>query len=158
MPSSLLSTAVSGLLAFQRSLETTSHNIANVGTEGYSRQRANFGTRSPDFIGDTFIGNGVQVNSITRAYDQFLTAEVRDTSSSFEKNRLTQELAGYVDNVLADPFGGISPVLQEFFACLLADCPLLRRSCSVFTASSLPERLKSHTKKSAFLLPLGVCP
>lgn len=121
----MFNTAVSGLLSFQRALSTTSHNIANVGTEGYSRQTANFGTRSPDFIGDTFIGNGVQITSVTRAYDQFLTAEVRDTTSSYEKNRLTQELAGYVDNVLADPFGGISPALQEFFAAVndVADDP-----------------------------------
>jgi len=121
----MFNTAVSGLLSFQRALSTTSHNIANVGTEGYSKQTANFGTRSPDFIGDTFIGNGVQINSITRAYDQFLTSEVRDTTSSYEKNRLTQELAGYVDNVLADPFGGISPALQEFFSAVndVADDP-----------------------------------
>ncbi len=112
----MFNTAVSGLLSYQKALSTTSHNIANVGTEGYSKQRANFGVRSPDFIGGRYIGNGVQINSITRSYDQFLTSEVRDTTSSYEKNRLTQELAGYVDNVLADPFGGISPVLQEFFA------------------------------------------
>ncbi len=30
----MLSTGVSGLLAFQRSLDTTSHNIANASTEG----------------------------------------------------------------------------------------------------------------------------
>ncbi len=121
----MFNTAVTGLLSFQRALSTTSHNIANVGTEGYSKQRANFGARTPDFIGDTYIGNGVQINSITRAYDQFLTSEVRDTTSSFEKNNLTQELAGYVDNVLADPFGGISPVMQEFFAAMndVADDP-----------------------------------
>ena len=35
----LLSTGVSGLLAFQRALDTTSHNISNVNTDGYSRQR-----------------------------------------------------------------------------------------------------------------------
>jgi len=108
----MFNSAVSGLLSFQRALSTTSNNIANVGTPGYNRQTANFSSRTPQFIGNSFIGNGVQISSVTRAYDQFLTSEVRDTTSSYEKNRLTQELAGYVDNVLADPFGGISPVLQ----------------------------------------------
>ena len=37
----ILGTALSGLMAFQRSLDTTSHNIANVNTDGYSRQRVN---------------------------------------------------------------------------------------------------------------------
>lgn len=121
----MFNTAVSGLLSYQRALSTTSHNIANVGTEGYSRQTANFGTRTPDFIGNTVLGNGVQIESVTRAYDQFLNSEVRDTTSSFEKNRLTHELAGYVDSVLADPYGGISPVLHEFFAAVndVADDP-----------------------------------
>ncbi|MDD2758943.1 MAG: flagellar basal body protein, partial [Methylomonas sp.] len=41
----LLDTALSGLAAFQRSLETTSNNISNVNTEGYSRQRTELATR-----------------------------------------------------------------------------------------------------------------
>lgn len=121
----MFNTAVSGLLSFQKALGTTSNNIANVGTPGYSRQTATFGSRTPNFSGGTFVGNGVQITSVTRAYDQFLTSEVRDTTSSYEKNRLTRELAGYVDNVLADPFGGVSPALQEFFAAVndVADDP-----------------------------------
>ena len=38
MSSGLLGIGSSGLLAFQRSLDTIGHNIANVSTEGYSRQ------------------------------------------------------------------------------------------------------------------------
>ena len=41
----VLSTGLSGLRALQRALDTTSHNIANVSTEGYTRQRAEFQTR-----------------------------------------------------------------------------------------------------------------
>lgn len=140
----MFNTAVTGLLSFQRALSTTSHNIANVGTEGYSKQSTNLGTRAPDFIGDSYIGNGVQVQSVTRAYDQFLTTEVRDTTSSYEKNRLTQELAGYVDDVLADPFGGISPVLQEFFAAVndVADDPTstTSRNNLINVANTMTER------------------
>ena len=40
----ILGSALSGLMAFQRSLDTTSHNIANVNTDGYSRQRVELGT------------------------------------------------------------------------------------------------------------------
>ena len=42
-----LSNGVSGLLAFKRALDTTAHNIANVGTPGYSRQRVDLQTRAP---------------------------------------------------------------------------------------------------------------
>ena len=81
----ILNTAVSGLLTYQRTLGTTSHNIANVNTPGYSRQQAELGTRTPDFFGGNFFGTGVGIESITRAYDQFLTSEVRDTNSSFSR-------------------------------------------------------------------------
>ncbi|MCK4711109.1 MAG: flagellar hook-associated protein FlgK, partial [Gammaproteobacteria bacterium] len=81
----MLNTAVSGLLSFQRALSTTSHNIANVSTEGYSRQRVEITTQTPSQVGDLFYGNGAQVNSVARVYDQFLTSEVRDTTSVHSK-------------------------------------------------------------------------
>jgi len=111
----MLNTAVSGLLAFQRALGTVSHNIANVNTEGYSRQRVEISTSSPSFIGNTFYGNGVRVDSVERAYDQFLTLEVRDSMSTFSRLDKFGQLAGYIDDVLADPVGGISASLDDFF-------------------------------------------
>ena len=41
----LLNTSLTGMLAFQRALEVTGHNIANANTPGYSRQVAEFATR-----------------------------------------------------------------------------------------------------------------
>ena len=63
----LLSTSVSGLLAFQRALDTTSHNITNANTPGYSRQVAEFMTRNPQQAGNGWVGNGVDVSTIKRA-------------------------------------------------------------------------------------------
>ena len=75
----ILNTAVSGLLAHQRALSTTSHNIANVNTQGYSRQTVSFDTNTPSFFGGNYYGNGVRVDAIQRAYDQFLvTGACRD--------------------------------------------------------------------------------
>ncbi len=44
---SIINTGISALNAFKRQMETTGHNIANVNTEGYSRQVVQFGTRLP---------------------------------------------------------------------------------------------------------------
>ena len=99
----MLNTAISGLLTFQRALSTVSHNIANVNTEGYSRQSVEIQTNSPTFIGNTFYGSGVHVDSVNRAYDQFLTLEVRDTLSNFSRLDKFGELAARIDDVLADP-------------------------------------------------------
>lgn len=121
----MLNTAVSGLLSFQRSLSTVSHNITNVNTEGYSRQRANITTQNPALVGGSYYGNGARVSSVTRAYDQFLTSELRDTASVFSKMDMLTNLAGHIDDVLADPVGGISPILHDFFAAVqdVADDP-----------------------------------
>jgi flagellar hook-associated protein 1 FlgK len=54
----MLSSATSGLLAFQRALDTTSHNISNVNTVGYSRQSVTIGTRLPEAYPNGFVGSG----------------------------------------------------------------------------------------------------
>lgn len=113
--SDLLSIGVSGLIAAQKALNTTSHNIANVNTVGYSRQRVETGTRVPSDTGAGFFGNGVQINDVTRSYDNFLNTEIRDTTSAVNQFDQYQKLASQIDNLLADPQGSMSPAMQEFF-------------------------------------------
>ncbi len=74
-----LSTALSALYAFQQELETTGNNIANVNTEGYSRQRANLVPTGGQTVASFWatppkIGTGTTVESITRTRDEFLDA------------------------------------------------------------------------------------
>ncbi len=120
-----LGTAVSGLLSFQRAISTTSHNIVNVNTDGYSRQRTELDSRVPSAFGSSFIGNGVEISTIVRSHDQFLTNSVRESTSSYTRLDTFTGLASQIDNMLADPEGGISPILQEFFSAVqdVADDP-----------------------------------
>ena len=60
----VLNVATSGLLGMQKALATTGHNIANVGTEGYSRQTLVFESREPGAGSGGFVGNGVRTASI----------------------------------------------------------------------------------------------
>ncbi len=113
---SLLGTAVSGLLAYQRAMATTGHNVANVNTPGYSRQNIELATRLPLESSAGFIGNGVNINTVARAYDQFLTTTLRTTTSGQAQLGAYYELSKQIDNVVADPQAGLSPALQEFFA------------------------------------------
>ena len=55
--SDLLSTSVSGLLAFQRALDVTSNNVANAATPGYSRENVNFSERQAQASASGYIGN-----------------------------------------------------------------------------------------------------
>ncbi len=111
----MLGNAVSGLLSFQRALTTTSHNISNVNTPGYSRQRVELDTRNPSLIGGNYVGSGVEITNIRRSYDQFITSNLRESTSSYTRLEKFTDLASQIDNILADPQGGLSPVLQEFF-------------------------------------------
>lgn len=83
--SDMLSTGVSGLLAFQKALATVSHNIANANTPGYSRQSVNLATNPAEPTGSGWIGNGVSSTTITRAYNGFLVGQTLSASSSYNQ-------------------------------------------------------------------------
>ena len=112
---SFLGTAITGLQAFQRSLDTTSHNIANVNTEGYSRQRVDLATRTEQLIGSGYLGQGVAVTNITRSYDQFITTQLRSSTSAFGDVEKYNQLASQIDNLVADPTVGMAPAIKNFF-------------------------------------------
>ena len=54
------------LRAFQVAIQTISHNISNVNTPGYSRQRVLYSTENSDFDGRFHVGRGVQVEGVER--------------------------------------------------------------------------------------------
>ncbi|MGY6277658.1 flagellar hook-associated protein FlgK [Methylomonas sp. MgM2] len=115
MSVSILNTALSGLAAFQRSLETTSNNISNVNTEGYSRQRAEYATRPEQFSGGNYIGTGVNVSNIARSYDQFITGQVRSSNSAFGEVDRFHSLSAQIDRLLAEESTSIAPAMKSFF-------------------------------------------
>ncbi len=115
MTGNILGIATSALQLTQQALDTTSHNIANVNTEGYSRQRVDAATRDPLFIGVGFLGTGVKTAAIKRVYDQFLDTQVRTSTSGFAEIDHYLRLAGQIDNLVADPDVGISSALANFF-------------------------------------------
>ncbi len=147
----MLGNSISGLLSFQRALTTTSHNIANVNTEGYSRQTVDLSTRNPVLIGSSYIGSGVQIDSVARSYDRYLTTSVRDSNSTFYRLERFTALSSEIDNILADPEGGISPLLQEFFTSVqdVSDDPAsgTARQQLITTSESLVNRFSTFDSK-----------
>ncbi|MCC6809093.1 MAG: flagellar hook-associated protein FlgK, partial [Deltaproteobacteria bacterium] len=108
----VLSTAVSGLLAFQRGLDTTSQNIANAATAGYSRQRVELATRPAQAYGSGWIGSGVKVATVARVYDTYLAAQVRSSASSLARYDTLATESGRLDNVLGDSSSGLATAFQ----------------------------------------------
>ena len=111
---SILNNALSGLLAYQRALATTSHNIANSTTPGYSRQSVLFNSVVPELAGRA--GNGINVDTIRRHYDEFLTGQLRGAVSQQSSLNLFHAQTSIIDDIIADPEGGITPALEGFFA------------------------------------------
>jgi len=115
---SILNVGTSALLSLQQAITTTGHNIANVNTEGYSRQRVNFDTLTPQLSGGSYIGSGVATDSIERIFDQFLNSEVQSRNSAQSGSQAYYDLASRVDSLLADPDVGLSNTLEGFFSAL----------------------------------------
>ena len=80
-------TAFLGMTASHRALEVTGQNIANVNTEGYTRQRldiTSMNLRSGDFYNNNpnaKIGFGVDIKSVSRIRDPFLDIQYRTQMS-----------------------------------------------------------------------------
>jgi flagellar hook-associated protein 1 FlgK len=110
----MLGTGLSSLRALQRALDTTAHNIANVSTPGYSRQTVEFQTRQPSVFGQTWIGNGVDVSTVRRVYDQFLAAQTRSSSGNLARLDAFATQAERLDNMLGDTTNGLSATLQAY--------------------------------------------
>ncbi|MDB2316395.1 flagellar hook-associated protein FlgK [Luminiphilus sp.] len=110
----------SALNSLQRAISTTGNNIANVNTDGYSRQEVEFASRTPNRIGGVELGTGVEISSIRRAYDQFLTQDVQARTSSSGYYSLYSTTAEQIDNLMADPATSISSAMDQFFASMEA--------------------------------------
>ena len=111
----ILGVGVSALLSYKRNLATVGHNIANVNTEGYSRQRVSLETRGAQETGVGFFGAGVQISTVERVHDQFVAENLRNSLTSLRQFERFHELGSRVTNVIADSEAGLDPALQGFF-------------------------------------------
>jgi flagellar hook-associated protein 1 FlgK len=114
-----IQTSLRGLLAQQRSLDVTSHNIANANTAGYSRQEALLATTDAFPIAGQnagFLGTGVDVTSYRRIRDDFLDAQYRGQSLSLGDQTARSDALSQVELSFAEPGDqGISARLNEFW-------------------------------------------
>ena len=111
----ILNTSLTGMLAFQRALSVTSHNIANASTPGYSRQVVEFSARSGTRFGNGYIGGGTQITTIKRIYDELLAVQLQSSTTSQVRFGTLNGLAGQIDIMLADADTGLNRNLQSFF-------------------------------------------
>ena len=111
-----LGIGTTALSALQRAISTTGQNIANVNTDGYSRQSVTFSARPAQDVGAGYLGSGVQVTSIDRAYSQFMANDVQQRTASSGYYSLYANAAERVDSMLGDPSTSITQAMDSFFA------------------------------------------
>lgn len=90
--SSLLGLGTRAMFANMANLQTIGNNIANANTKGYSRQELQLETAGGQFTGAGFFGRGVNIQTITRSYDRFLTTQAAAAASTaaFDTTRAGQ--------------------------------------------------------------------
>ena len=114
--SELLEVARRALMSQRLGMDVTSHNISNVNTLGYSRQRADFVATKPLQYSYGLLGTGVTVDHIGRLRDAFADRQIRDASYGLGKSTMEYNILSQVEAVLNEPSGtGLSDALSAFF-------------------------------------------
>lgn len=116
MSSSILGIGVRALNVAQMGLVTTEHNISNINTPGFHRQATVQSTLLPFGTGAGWLGQGAGVDTVKRIYSEFLDKQVLSTAAQSSYYDAYHFQIKQVDNLLADPSAGLSPVLQDFFS------------------------------------------
>jgi len=116
MSSGLFSIGTSALTAAYTALQTTGNNIANANTPGYSRQITNFTALVETGLSGNYIGQGVAVDSIKRAYSQLLTQQVNLAQSASSQSNTHAALLNQVNNLFSSTTGGLGAAVNQFFA------------------------------------------
>ncbi len=118
-----LQTSLSGLLAHQRQLDVTSHNIANADTVGYTRQSVNT-TAAPGVAvngaskgGTNWLGQGVTVESYQRLRNNFLDVSARTQNMLLGERGAKAEGLSRADAALGEPSdNGLNAKLDKLWS------------------------------------------
>lgn len=110
----ILSTSVSGLLAFEQALDVTSNNISNAATTGYSTESIELTPQTGSGTIDNYVGGGVAVEGVTRAYNELLAQQVRSSQASYSSTNTLASQAAQIDNMLSASSTGLTSTLQSF--------------------------------------------
>ena len=110
----LMTLGTRALFANYAALTTTGNNIANANTPGYSRQTVELATAGSQATGSGFFGKGVDVATVTRAHNQFLTREVAYTASLAAADAARATQLGQLENVFDTGEAGIGHATGQF--------------------------------------------
>ncbi|MBW2624345.1 MAG: flagellar hook-associated protein FlgK, partial [Deltaproteobacteria bacterium] len=114
--SGTLSIATRALLIAQRALEVTSHNMANVNTEGFSRQKLELATATPYPTSVGQVGTGVAADIITRMFDAALNRGLIEKTSILARYDTEKSSISQIETIFNESYGsGLNKVMSDFW-------------------------------------------
>ena len=100
---------------YQQALTTVSNNIANVSTEGYSRQDVKLNALPVTMVGNVFLGSGVTIERVQRQYNEFIERNLRNTVSDLAAQEPMVNYTNRVVDIMGGQSMGLSSALDQFF-------------------------------------------
>lgn len=113
MGTGIFSLGARAMLANQAMLDTTSHNISNVNTPGYSRQEVQLETEGGLFTGAGFYGRGVRVATVTRSTNEFLIRENNVNVATAAADQTRVDKLNQLEKVLPTGENGLGYSAQQ---------------------------------------------
>ena len=115
----ILNTAKLGLLSQQLAIEVTGQNIANVQTEGYSRQEVKFEATTPRSFSLGQLGTGVRVAGIERSHDEFLFSQILSEGDTLGRFQVRKDVFDQLEILLSENNGqSLNLTLSSFFSAI----------------------------------------
>ncbi|MEA1900168.1 MAG: flagellar hook-associated protein FlgK [Thermodesulfobacteriota bacterium] len=112
----ILNTGRTALFTQQKAIDVTGHNIANVNTDGYSRQRVNMETNEPYSSQPGQTGTGVRAAEIQRIYDRFLGAQINNENQNLGNWETQKGVLERVEIIFDESSGyGLNQAMSEFW-------------------------------------------
>lgn len=112
--SALMNLGTRALFANYAALQTTGSNISNANTKGYSKQTVELETAGGQFSGAGFFGKGVNVTTVSRAHDEFLTREAVNSQSLAAADSTRADQLKQLETVFATGESGVGYAAGQF--------------------------------------------
>ena len=109
MSNTLMNLGVSGLNAALWGLTTTSNNISNAATPGYSVQRPVYAEASSQYSGSGYMPQGVNTVTVQRQYSQYLSDQLNTAQTQGGALSTWYTLVAQLNNYIGSPTAGSRP-------------------------------------------------
>ncbi|KWA67667.1 flagellar biosynthesis protein FlgK [Burkholderia ubonensis] len=115
MSNTLMNLGISGLNAAIWGLTTTSNNIANSATPGYTIERPVYAEASGQYTGSGYLPQGVNTVTVQRQYSQYLSDQLNNAQTQGGALSTWNTLVAQLNNYVGSPTAGISTAITNYF-------------------------------------------